>query len=35
MAESDLTIEKIFLVLERYLFSAIRRVLQGKEKVTA
>lgn len=35
MAESDLTIEKIFLVLERYLFNAIRRVLQGKEKATA
>ncbi|CDA37801.1 unknown [Clostridium sp. CAG:568] len=32
MAESDLTIGKIFLVLERYLFSAMRRVLQGKEK---
>ena len=30
-----MTIGKIFLVLERYLFSAIRRVLQGKEKATA
>lgn len=35
MAESDLTIGKIFLVLERYLFNAIRRVLQDKEKATA
>lgn len=35
MDESDLTIGKIFLVLKKYLFSAIRRVLQGKEKATA
>ena len=35
MTESDLTIGKIFLVLERYLFNVIWRVLQSKGKATA